>query len=482
MTITPTPPGESVEHDDSPSGTLAPPSPRNLFVVGLFDRGTTGQIADARSLTSAFGDRTSYSPAVDEIAVALTEGVSTPGTDGQSASVNVSRVVGPAAVAASVTLDAKVKVEASSPGQWGNALTAEITADGSARRLIVKQTGVAIATSPAFADVAELHAWSAEDPFVRTSSVAAGLPAATAATALTGGADDRANVDAGQLAAALDAFDDTLGPGPVIAPGFTDGDSHGAILEHCAARGRVAHLQLPADITEEDAIEHRQALAADFPGQAWRGTLWATHAWARALGGDPERLVGWAAIQAGLVSGVEGAYGLGAAPFGPRRGMSRTATRLYRDWLSAVGDPAGEVQRLYAQHVNVAQDTGRGIYAKGLRTLDTDPLREDAHVAGTRMRLAWRGRLAAEQYIGEATDMTSLGNYHSDLVVICEEFAKARAFNTDRDAGFRVSVDSVNTPTSLANRELYGRIDFRPNGSIHWTSIVVGARRPTDLI
>lgn len=473
--IIPAPPGEASAFDDSKPARIVPRSTRNLFAIITADRGDVAQFADVSGLRAAHGQRVNYSSAHDEIAAAFAEGGGT---------FTTARAVGPAAVAATVTLDAKVKVTAASAGAWANGATgglkATITADGSSRRLIITEGSTTVATSPAFTDVADLHAWSLTSTVVRTSSVAAGLPAAVTATSLAGGTDDRANLGLAGWKDALAKLDPRYGPGRLIAPGVTDPAVHGAIIEHLAATNRVAELQLPLDVTKSQAIAQRQQLAADYPNDHWRVALWASSAYTTPIGSEPERLVGYSAIQAGISSFVEGEYGVGLAPFGIRRGVSR-ANRLYREWSTGF-NPAGDVQELYAQNINTAIDNGQAIYSKGYRTLDSDPMREDAHVAGTRMRLAWGGLQKAETYGGQPADRITLAEYHSDLEALCKEFAKVRAFNTDGDVGYRIDVDSVNTDASLANRELHGRIYFRPNGSIHWTDILVGSLRTTEAI
>ncbi|WP_210492295.1 hypothetical protein [Patulibacter sp. SYSU D01012] len=470
--IIPAPPGEAVAFDDSRPARIAPRSPRNLFAIGTFDRGGVAQYSDVSGLRTSHGQRVNYSPAADEIAAAFAEGGGT---------FTSSRATGPGATSASVTLDGKLKVTAASPGAWANGLKAEILAPTTdTRRLVITENGTTVATSPTVASVAELQDWASTSPWVRVAPVAAGLPGATAATAATGGADDRANLGVAGWTAALAGLDPRFGPGRLIAPGVTDIAVHAAIIEHCAATNRVAELQLPPDISESDAIEHRQSLAADYPADAWRVNLWASHAYTQPIGSEPERLVGYSALQAGIASFVEREYGIGAAPYGLRRGVSR-ASRLYRERSTGYAPP-GEVQRLYAEHVNVAQDDGQRIYSKGYRTLDGDSTREDGHVAGTRMRLAWQALQRAETYGGEPTDRTTVAEYHADLVAVCKEFAAARAFNTDGDVGYRVDTDAVNTDDSLGRRELHGRIFFRPNGSIHWADVLVGSIRTNEQV
>jgi hypothetical protein len=481
--IIPAPPGEAVGFDDSRQARLAPRSTRNVFVVSTFDRGLVAQFADAAGLFANFGHRVNYSSGIDETLTTLAEGAVLEGVNGESAAITAARAVGPAATAATVTLDDKIKVTASSPGAWANALDAEITLPSAdTRRLVIYEAGSPIVSSPVFRSETELHAWSAlPGSTVRTASVAAGLPAAVAKTKLVGGADDRANLGVAGWKAAIDRLDARYGPGRVIMPGVTDLAVHAELIPHLAATNRIAELQLPLDVTKEQAIAHRQALAADFPDDHWRVAPWASHLYARPVSGDPDRLVGWSAVQTGIASYVEGAFGIGVAPFGLEHGVSTTGSRLYREWTTG-HTPPGELQELYAEHVNAAYDNGQAIYAKGYRTADGDPLREDMHVAGTRMRLAWRSLQAAERFGSHNGDMLTLAQYETALTAICEEFATARAFNTDRDKGFRVVVGPLNTRESLARRELHGRIFFRPNGSIHWTDVLVGSVRPTEQI
>jgi hypothetical protein len=60
-TITPTPPGISVQFVDTPSSRYAPASCENLFAVGFFDRGSVTQGAGVPGITAEFGEPVTYS-------------------------------------------------------------------------------------------------------------------------------------------------------------------------------------------------------------------------------------------------------------------------------------------------------------------------------------------------------------------------------------------------------------------------------------
>jgi hypothetical protein len=470
--IIPAPPGEAVGFADSVPARIAPPSTANLFVAGVFEEGDVAQVSDIGSLRTAFGARTSSSVALDESAAALAEGGGT---------LTASRVLGPEPVRATVTLDSKVTVTAKTPGAWGNTLTAEAEVPETGKsRITIKRDGISVAVTPVFSTLADLLAW--ESDVVDLGSIAPGLPAATAAQPLATGTDDRANITPDDWAAAFAKLDPRYGPGFLFLPGVTDLAVHGKAIEHLAATNRIGFAQLPLDVTESQALAHAQALYADYPEDAWRMGLFASWAYSTPVSGEPERLVGYAGIQAGIASRVEQRYGFGPAPFGLRRGQPTTVSLLEREW-STGHTPPGEVQRLYAGRVNAAVDNGTAITLKGYRTLDPDPIREDLHVAGTRMRLAFMAHQEAEELGGEPSDRSTVASFVGRLDGRCKrDFADARAFNTDGDAGFRVDGDSVNTVASLARRELHALIRFRPNGSTHWADVLVGAARPNEQI
>ncbi|MCK9250349.1 MAG: hypothetical protein M0P31_15420 [Solirubrobacteraceae bacterium] len=491
MPLVPAPPGFDVGFDDTPAPRFAPPSAASLFVVGLADRGTVGQSRSLAEHRDRFGGRVNYSVAGDAVAVMFGERA--------GGTVTFSRVTGPGAVASTITLnDAEVapapslKVTAPAPGasyDGPDGYTVEVTSESTSVRVTIRDGAETVVASPLLDDHADLVAWA---PTVRedlaiVEVVGDELPAVTVSPVdLAGGDDDRTNITTDEWAAAAELLDPRFGPGLVLAPGVSTAAIHRVLVDHAAATGRLARLDLDPDVTEQQAGAAAAALLADRPATAWRGALWASWAYAAPVPGEPERLVPYSAIDAGVHSRILGETGIGSPTFGPAFASSLTATRLYREWTTTT-DPAGEVQRLYAGRVNVAIDRGSTIAPEGYRTLDPDERREDLATATTRMALEWRGGQIALSMIGSGVTWNTIASYNGRLAdVIVAEFS--RALNPTgpdgvEDGGYRVSTDRpVNAPESMAQRHMHARTRIRPAGSTHWVDLLVGTSTATEQL
>ncbi len=493
--VIPAPPGFDVGFDDQPLPRFAPPSPSGLFVLGLADRGSVAQARSPGDWAAKFGQRTNYSVAGDAVAVMFGEG---------GGPVTFSRVTGEDATAATITLNdgesepaPALKITApavgdSYNGAAGGYKAAVAAVSGGGIRVTVTDGDSPVITSPVLADHAALAEWAPtvepDDGIVEV--VGDELPAVTVSPVnLTGGDDDRTNIGVADWTAAAARLDPRFGPGLVLAPGVDDPDVHKVLIDHAAAgTDRLARLDLAPDVTEQAAGDAWAALLADRPEAAWFGALWGSWAYCRPLPGGPLRLVPYSAVDAGIHSRVRRESGAGTASFGEEVAASRTAVRLYREW-STTSNPPGEVQRLYANHVNTAVDRGQAIAAEGYRTLDPDPRREDLHVATIRMILAWEGRRIARKLIGGNNGATwdTVASYNGRIAGLMEQLRAQRAINpigpSGEDGGYRVVTDDpINTNEMLAVRELHARVVFRPAGSIHWVDLIVGSSTATDEI
>jgi hypothetical protein len=253
------------------------------------------------------------------------------------------------------------------------------------------------------------------------------------------------------------------------------------LAQHGDATNRNVQADLPLTVTLAAAITHAQTIQADAPDVAWRVALWASWGWSNAIGGEPERLVPWSAVQSAIAARVERENGIGAAPFGRRRGVARTITRLAREW-STGHQPPGDTQTLYAAGVNVALDNGSTIAAEGYKSLSTVAILRDYHVAGTRMRLAWAIQQDIDTFGGENVDRDTLGSLHGRATTTCKRFVRDRAFDDDTDAGFLVVVDEVNDDASMARRELHVLVHFHPTGSADWVDARISSVARTETL
>ncbi|MGE4424998.1 MAG: hypothetical protein AB7G37_00935 [Solirubrobacteraceae bacterium] len=491
MPLVPAPPGAAAGFDDPVAARFAAPHPANRFVVGLFDRGELAQIRSVAELDAHFGGRTNYSGAHDAIATQLREGTTV---------VTVSRATGPAAVAATVTLmDGEtvpadsISVTAKSSGEWANGATGglkvAVSGSPSAVVLTITEDGVPVAVSPAATTLQELVEWSqGDDVPVLVAIEGVEMPADVAATSLAGGDDDRANITDAEWTTALDRLEGRYGPGLVRAPGVDDQAVHLAIIGHLARHpNRIAFLDMAADVDEAAAIARRLALEAANPEVAPQWALWAQWGRTRPAGATPPRLVSYADAQAGISARVLRELGPGKAPFGRTRGVTRSIATLDREW-STSQNPPGEVQRLYAAHVNTAVDRGQTIATEGYRTGSTDPRYEDLHVATTRMWVVWQGEEIALTYVGEPVNADTIASFAGGLAGMLEGLAGAQAITPGvllpeplDDPGYVITTD-MNTPATMLARELWAHVLFRPAGSVHWAGVTVGSANVDERI
>lgn len=463
-TITPTPPGVSVQFLDRPSSRFAVAGCENLFAVGFFERGDVKQAAGVPALTAAFGDPVAYSSAQQSLTAAIVES--------QAATTwAAARALGPSPVKATATVST-LTVTAKTAGAWANGVTgppitglsAQVTASGSDRRLTIYKDGVAVAATAFTQSVAALTSeFTAANDWVTVTGTT--LPTAGSLTQLASGADDRANATPATWAAAFAKLDRRFGPGTLIVPGVTDEDIQAEALLHCVSHNRVAILDLPAGVSKNDALTHILSIQASIGDEAVQRGIWvASWGYCTPVAGEPERLVPYSAIQAGITSRLIRQNGVQVPPFGPKNATSALIVpgKLFSEWSP------DDQSDLYAAGVNTANDSGRGVSLWGYKTGSVDKVDQDGWAQNVRMGLAFEGELILEQFVGEPIDQASLASLAGSLDGLCGEFVKARALDD-----YVVDVESVNDATTAANRELHAQLRVKHRNSADWVSLSI---------
>lgn len=221
-----------------------------LLVAGVAQRGPVGAPVSIRSIADYeqhFGPRTAYSGVLhDTVATFFEEG-------GYLA--QVTRVVGPAATSGSLSVNdsaavATVKFTATSAGAWADDVKIEIAAGSQADtfKVVVTYLGDPVQAVDNLASPAAALAAFGTSPWVTVTDLGSSTaapgnnPAVAAATALTGGDDDRANITNSQATGALAAFGDELGPGAVALPEWDAATVGAAVIAHCKTNGRIGLL------------------------------------------------------------------------------------------------------------------------------------------------------------------------------------------------------------------------------------------------
>jgi hypothetical protein len=452
-TITPQPPGFSVQFVDMPSRRFADPSPANLFAVGFAERGSVKQGAGIAGVADHFGSAVAYSGLVPGLQAAVAE-------SDFPTTWTASRALGPNPVKASVTLStltitAKEYGDALNGASGGYA--AQILADGANRSVQIREggtTGDILTTSPSTSSIAELVAWSEDQDYVTVAG--ASLPIAAAAANLTGGTDDHSNATPATWRTAMDSLDRRYGPG-ILVVDSTDPDVQLEALEHCQLHNRRARFPLPVGVTQSDAIDQILDLRADASDIVRYGVWIASWAKCRPVAGDPERQVPYAWIDAGIVSRLIRTEGVATPTFGPTAASSLITTGLVSEWTD------DQRTALYADGVNVATDDGASISLWGYKTGDDDPLHSDGHHLTVRMGYQFDAEAVLKGFIGSVLDAGTYASLAGKLTDLSAAYVKARAF-----ADFIVDVESVNSTETANARELHARILIKHTPTTDW--------------
>lgn len=327
-----TPTGVEVTVTDRRPSKYAPPSTANWFVGGFATRGAVGEAVLITSLSQyveVFGPRDPGAFLYDSLDAYFREG-------GRYA--YVSRIVGPAAAAATATIletgespSATLRFNAISPGAWGNDIDVEVENSGGDFRLIVTYDGDVVETSPLLGDNTDAVLWGESSKWIRVVDLGEGPPV-EATAALATGTDDANNVTDAQITGALAEFTNDLGPGQVSLPGFTSDDSREAVLAHVATvPGRIALLDAEDTANAGDLISDAHGLRP-VEGARKAGMFWP---WAVLPGVAPgtTRTVPWSAVQAGLIARSEATGGSPGDPVAGQRGESRSAIGISKESL-----------------------------------------------------------------------------------------------------------------------------------------------------
>jgi hypothetical protein len=235
-------PGSEVVERQSPPSRSTPIQSGSWFIAGLADRGPTEAVTvrNLAQFSERFGEFVSYGSLYSAADVFFREG---------GAVLNVTRVVGPAAVKATVTIkngaaENTMKVTARNAGEWANALKFKVIAGtGEAYFYQVLEGAVVKEASPELANNAAAVAWAKVNSKLITLEEIKATKPAVAESALATGADDKVNIlDTHWEAAVNNSFPKTMGPGQISMPGRTTEAAYKAQLNHALANNRIALL------------------------------------------------------------------------------------------------------------------------------------------------------------------------------------------------------------------------------------------------
>lgn len=449
------------------------------FMVGFTEWGaanTAIQVTDMADFEDKFGGGDGvYATLHSAVELAFGEGAAT---------VYISRVVGPAPVVATITLDAAgsvdaLRVDAVSPGAWGNDISVAVTnVSGGEFDLEVSYLDELVEAYRDNLTTAALAAALATSDYVRGTVLNSADLVAAGDANLTLGDDDNDSATDTQWEDALDAFSSELGPGQVLSPGRTTTAAHQLLLDHAAEHNRTALL----DATEGASKATLLALAAATGAvdNAEYGGLFPTWVTIPQRVAGVDREVPGSAFVAGLIARSDAVYDAGVWPVGTK-GSNRSApgNGLAAYALAATAE-FSEADRLdlEAVGVNITIDDPAGLRLYNFRSISADTIWENLGHQRLFMGVQAQAQKIAEGFVGERIVPSTVTRFHQALEgYLYSLYASGALFGglTDPswDQALRVVTASpVNTDETAAARELNAELYLRPSENAELVVIV----------
>jgi phage tail sheath protein FI len=447
----------------------APTATGPVFIVGTSSKGSPEAPVKLTSMSQVedyVGSRQTYSLVWDWLDTYFREG-------GRQA--HFVRVVGPDPETADITLvdsadDPALIVAAVDPGEFGNGFNVEITAGDQAGefKIVVTHdddTDFAL-TSPSLVDKTAALAWAdtlGVREYITLTDAGTSLdPEVAAATGLTGGTDDRLNITNTEWAAALEALPRDLGPGQVVAPGRTTQAGHEQLLDHARTHNRKAVLDAPEGSTKAQLLAASALIRAQTTRRR-EGALFAPWDTVPGIVSGTDRVVPSSARVCAHIARSEGAGNSPNKPAAGENGIAQFATEVRQTFSDA------DRQDLNAAGVNISIMKYGQVRTYGWRTL-TDPSTDDNWLdfsnARYFMSVIARGEAVLERYLfGELDGRRILVNKAGGdiIALLTEDWAKWNSlYGATPQEAFNVDVgEQVNTPESIANRELNAAVALR---------------------
>jgi hypothetical protein len=471
-------PGHTTTIGERVKAKTAAPSTSNGFIVGFTERGPTNRAVLCRSLThfvEQMGQRTGVALTVyDAVDVAFREGASV---------VYVGREVGPAPVLATKTVAAAVgnsfRADASSVGDWANAIDIAVAASGGNFTVTVRYSGTVIATSPTLADVPALIAWASQNvsDFVTITDLGGGDPTTVAAQALVGGTDDHLNATDTQRLNALNLFGKDLGPGQVAAPGQITSTAAAQLVAHATANNRRALIDAADNASAAGVVSAVTALRGQPNNGDRYAAVFGPSVKVPGIAIGTTRTVAASAFVMGKIAKAESEGNPANAAAAGKRGRADYATDV-----AVAGYSDADRDLLNEASFNVIRVINGVPTIYGNRTLISPLVNEDwKSFSGSRQVMAVAAAADEvmadydfEQIDGKGTIFSKLQGDLSGRA--CMPFFRAEALygDTPEDAFTVNTGPDVNTPTTISNEEIHAQIGIRvsPVGELLTVEIV----------
>lgn len=426
----------------SPPPGLSTPSGQ-AFILGVTQKGPVSQAVKVTGLAdyrAVFGDRAGGTAMYDTVEMAFKEGL---------AQAWIVRLAGPAALAASKSVGT-LTVTATSPGAWGNSITAGWT--NASKTLTVDGVGYPCS------DLASLQA--ALKLGAAPVTVTGTLPTSDVASgALSSGTDDNANA---VLSDRLALFNASLGDGAVTIVGKSASVVSSALASHCQATNRLGLVPAASGSTLSAALTELLTLTDPSLTMLWPDIT---------AGSKQYTLVG---LALGARARAHASGNPVASPIAAKYGTARFATGVLTDITDAEWNTANAAGLSIARVFNgqVRLFGWRSVAAPGgALTL------QGANYRDLMCRVAAGCQQIADEFAGETIDGKglALSAFAGRLVGFLESIKTSFAAGAN-DPGYLVDVGpGVNPPSQIANGLIKANVSFRAAGTAEFITIAVVA-------
>lgn len=494
--MTATLPGVNVTTASTPAPRSVPTSTGPTFIALMAYKGPDSGLVTVndgiRSMTDyerVLGPRQSYSVAYDWAETYFREGGNL---------LYPARVVGPAAVAASLNLTGTgttLVVTAKNKGVWANTdLKVEVIngpIGGAGTRVIIIRdaNNVELERTQEFATQA-LGAAQTLTNVTITVGGGSGLPNVIAATLLSGGNDDRGSITQTQIDAALARLDFDLGPGQVVSPDWQTDAAHISLHLHAQSRNRFA-VDDPVDTTVKATLLSAAAAIRANVNNAYGALVapWLTIP-SQASGGTG-RSVPASALYCARAAVTDAEVSPNQAPAG-RWGVARYVTGVKATFSRVAVSGVIDAADLNDAGVNLVILKNGAFKVYGNRTLvdpaatDTDYLQ--ASNARYRMWTVARALAIGEDDMFARINTQSIEAFHSALTgLLLGDYLNGDLFgdlDDDRpETAFNVvTADPVNTATTINAGQLNAALTVRPVKGAETVNITITATALTEPV
>ena len=434
----------TVDAESSPRGDAS--ATGTLFVVGITERGPSDEpvrVTSGESFRRRFG-RASWDTLTEPLRLFFAEG---------GAEAWVHRVVGPAAEKASGTVESgdspAVGLTATSEGSWGDDLTVSIddgtvtvSLDGDVREVFRNvSTADDLVAALEDSDYVDGELEGDADDELDDGE-----------TTLSGGDDDRDNIEAATYEEALERFGWGYGPGQVAMPHRTSEDAHQKLVDHAEKYERIALLDADRDDGKDELLSVAQMFNPPL------GAL--TSTWVKHRGSDGRtRRVPGSMLLAGRIAAVDAVTPTAHVAAAGENGEAESALGVV--WKP---DSTDDLEELNRNGVIVIRETRTfGVQVYGFRSLSDEDEWQQLTAGRYRMGLVHRLRAIGERYVFRpATPETATDFGNAIKAELKTDFDAGALFGDDFDEAASVSVgEDVNPPEDLAAGKLSADVEAR---------------------